>query len=194
MEKLKVFITRHPSDYCGDEISIDQISGVKWDCISGGVNRKQSGYSLYGYIDYSLAKDLVNCSGRHDFGYNSAKICISATSNNCPKYIEGYKILCEQAGPKPPSQISLSRPKGYPPCTKRILQILDQTTTITRKELRGIIINDGYEPVTFRNAMKRLERKSRIILQGSSCSGNQLVSKNPSSDREDSTIPFQQSK
>ena len=48
MEELKVFITRHPSDYCGDEISIDQISGVKWDCISGGVNRKQSGYSETG--------------------------------------------------------------------------------------------------------------------------------------------------
>ena len=77
-DELYVVISRTPSDYICSEVPISEIEGVMWDNISGGVKNGQSGYSLYGYISYKLATETVKCSGRHDFGDNSAKICIPA--------------------------------------------------------------------------------------------------------------------
>ena len=49
--------------------------GVKWDNISGGIYIKQSGYSLYGYIPYSLAVKIgLDCSGRHDSANDSFRL------------------------------------------------------------------------------------------------------------------------
>lgn len=176
MSDLKVFITRHPQDYIGGEISISKIRDVKWDSISGGVKRKQNGYSLYGHIDYNIAKNIVNCSGFHDYGYNDAKICIPYSKNNCPEYQKGYKQLESQAEDKPPSPISITRPTGFPPCTKHILEILASNSPQTRGDLRNTVTTDGYPLKTFRSALNSLKKQGKIILEGNSCSSKQIIS------------------
>lgn len=103
-----------------------------------------------------------------------AKICILASDNKQSPYKEGYKKLLAKAGVKPQSQI---RPVGVPPCTKRILQVLDETKVITRKMLRDQLKDEGYNITTIRSALKRLDISSRIVLQGSSCSPSQSIQK-----------------
>lgn len=174
MSDLKVTIMRHPQSYTKKgTISINEIFGVHWDCESGGIHRKQSGYSLYGYIDYSVGKELVDCSGQHDKGYNNMKICIPAKYNKG----EAYKILLEEAGDKPRSRISIERPKGYPPCSRRILEILDDSP-LTRKQLRAILLEDGYQKETIRNAINRLGKNLKLSFSGSSNSPKQIIQKN----------------
>ncbi|MCF2554373.1 hypothetical protein [Faecalicatena contorta] len=170
----KVFICRSPSDYEGGEIEVSEISGVFWDTVSGGVHKKNGSYSLYGYIDYGLAKKLVKCSGQHDFGWNQAKICIPKGKNNTPKYKSGYEILMNQAGEKPQSIISQNRPKGAAPCTKAILSILDKSD-LNRGELREILLNMGYHGNTILNAIRSLTKQGKIITIGSSYSKYQIL-------------------
>lgn len=177
MEDLKVVISRTPYDDESGEISIEKIWDVKWDSISGGVNRKQTGYSLYGYIDYALAAEKVKCSGKHNFGKNSAKICISKSKNRSAEYREGYSVLCKEAGEKPKSDISKYRPAGLPPCTKRILQKLEPMGYIMRKDLREILQLEGYQKTTIRNAIKNLERQSKIVSEGSPNSKKCIIRK-----------------
>ena len=133
------------------------------------------GYSLYGDVAYKVAARLVKCSGRHDYGYNDAKICIPAIPNKNGKFKEGYKILCDQVGPKPKGEISKLRPKGGPPCTKRILQELDLHSLVIRKELRDSLHSEGYQIKTIRNALISLKKQSKIITEGSPNSPKQII-------------------
>lgn len=175
--KLKVKITRQCCCYSkvGD-IFIDLISNVHWSNISGGVKQKRAGYSLFGYIDYTVGKDIVDCSGNHDTGRNNMKICIPKKENESGEYKEGYKILIENAGPKPQSIISLGRPRGYPPCTKQILQILENGP-VSRIKLRTILSEMGYQATTIRNAINHLGKCGKIFFRGSSNSPNQIIEK-----------------
>ncbi len=52
----KVIIRRDKESICGAEYSVNKIVRVKWDRISGGVNKSHSGYYLYGYIPYPDAR------------------------------------------------------------------------------------------------------------------------------------------
>ena len=174
--ELVVVISRQPSAHVGNEILIAEIEDVKWDNISGGVNKKQSGYSLYGYIPYKLAKKYVDCSGEHDYGYNMAKICIPASANKDAKYKEGYNVLCKLAGKKPEGGIKDKRPEGGKPCTKRILMILDEQEFIYRGELRIKLKDEGYK-VNIGGAINRLRDQSKIITEGSPQSPKQIIRK-----------------
>ena len=179
METLKVVVRRGITDYVEDEVDISEIDGVHWDNISGGVHKKQGGHALYGYISYELAEKLnIKCSGRHNWGYNSAKVCIPAVCNK-GEYRKGYNSLLKQAGEKPQSDISKNRPAGQGPCTKKILYLLGQQKMFERGELRQMILDIGYGVDTFQRAIKQLEKDNKIILKGSSNSKYQKVSLNP---------------
>ena len=156
-----VRICRQIDSYVCAEYPAERIQNVKWDNISGGVNKKQAGYSLYGYIPYKEAAKLIDCSGQHDFGYNDAKVCIRAIDNKDPSYKKGYNYLMKCAGTKPYSNYNAA---GLPPCTKRILLILDEKEEITRLELREKLQNEGYNNDLVCGAIKRLEKSQRITI------------------------------
>lgn len=177
-EDYKVFITRHSQDGWGGEISISEIERPHWDNCSGGVRKRQGGYSLYGYIDYGLAASLVKCSGMHGGYGNSAKICIPASCNRDEKYRKGYKELVDLAGDKPRSETSFHRPQGAPPCTKRIFQIVSEKISITRGELRDILYEEGYYTTTIRNALRTLIEQKKIVTEGSAYSPKQKIKVN----------------
>ncbi len=57
-EKLAVVICRQPRSIPKGEILVEEIQGIHWDNISGGVKSRQGAYNLYGYISYELAVKL----------------------------------------------------------------------------------------------------------------------------------------
>ena len=71
-----------------------------------------------------------------------------------------------------------NRPEDAPPCTKRILQILDAKGDMYRKELREILTIEGYQTSTMRRAVKDLSKQGKITLCGSSWSAKQTISRN----------------
>lgn len=160
---LKVLIVRNPNQYIKvGEIDIDLISNVHWDDVCGGICRRLSHYTLMGYIDYDLAADMVDCSGRHNRGYNSAKIAIPLGKNQDDAHKEAYDSLLQRAGEKPKSKIWNSRKEGFPPCTKYILNILKRNDG---SMLRGLLrkkVRDDYRAETFTSALWRLKITNRV--------------------------------
>ena len=171
-----VIICRHPGDYETAAIDAAKISGVHWSCISGGIRKRQAGRSLYGYIPYEDAIDLVACSGRHNFGYNDAKICITASYNkDDPKYCVAYYALVEIADEKAKCGIAAKCPVGAPSCTKRIRQLLTNTPEISRRNLRTTLCSEGYEAKTITEAINNLKWQKIIELDGDSRSSKQII-------------------
>lgn len=174
-EPLLVQICRQPDSGEVAEIEISSISNVRWDDCSGGYQNKRGYYSLFGYIPYSIAKTLegLDCSGRHDRGGNSAKVCIHKPASD-GKYYEGYKTLKAQAGKKPESKVSANRPAGMPPCTRKILEIL-RCGERERGGLREDLLQLGYKPITIAAAIRRLNYKRKIVTEGSPNSFKQKI-------------------
>lgn len=174
---MKVLIKRNVGSFNVGEIDVDEIRDVHWDNISGGVHRRQAGYSLYGYIDYDLACELVDCSGSHSFYHNDAKILIPSGINKKDPYSEGYEYLLSLAGKKPKSfSLQLVGRSSYTPCTVRILKVLEEGS-IERKQLREKLKAEGYPVNRICGALKVMVNDGRIIEHGSPNSPHQLIEK-----------------
>ena len=96
-----------------------------------------------------------------------AKICIPKKSNKAHKL--AYEKLCSRVqNVKPMSEIRKNRPEGYPPCTKKILQVLELENEITKKELKEKIGENqslgkiGYKIHTISRALRRLKAVGKI--------------------------------
>lgn len=169
---LKVCIKRTHNSYNEDEICIDEIENPHWDNISGGVQRRQYGYSLYGYIPYQLAMQLnISCSGRHNKNGNSAKVLIIKPDYNS-EYYEGYKALCTEAGEKP--KLPQKHPLGTPPTTQMIISLLSDGP-LTRGEIKNKLSDLGYY-TNYGQAINRLKASDKIECQGSPNSKFQIIS------------------
>lgn len=134
---------------------------VKW-VDNVGLNRgyiPKPYYVLQCYIDYETAVELDLASGTHSLIARSAKIFLYKKDNMALEYQEGYKYLCDIAGPKPKRYTGV--PQGQPPCTKKILQELDGGKLVY-EDLRKRVLDSGYEVTTFRGAMKALIKTGRI--------------------------------
>lgn len=185
-EKLAVVICRQPRSIPKGEILVEEIQGIHWYNISGGVKSRQGAYNLYGYITYEMAVKLVKCSGTHAHYGENAKICV-CFSDNKDEHYKGYSYLERLVREKPESIISQNRPNGQPPCTKKILELLSDNPT-TRKELRKQLKDIGYRSQTICSALKRLHRGQRIIFDGSSYSPNQIITKSGSNSSDANSI------
>ncbi|MEQ2425800.1 hypothetical protein [Enterocloster hominis (ex Hitch et al. 2024)] len=181
-EKLKVIISRAHQRFGmqkSSEISVSKINDVHWSNISGGVNQRQHGYSLYGYISYKDAPTYVNCSGLHDYESNEAKVLIHKETPGS-EYYPGYRYLVKQAGSKPTLPVRKTRLNGEPPCTKKILILLKRGPK-TRGDIRNELSALGYETSRIRNAINQLKRQNKIICTGSPCSAFQEIRLNDNS-------------
>ena len=153
---LKVLIKRNSKSRSG-EIPVKEIYQVKWDDVSGGVYARQAGYSLYGYVDYDTITEMGLNSGAHAFYNNRNKVMIPANLNKKPPYLEGYKYLVKQAGPKHKA----NNHDGKMPCTKRILKELENGEK-KRTVLREVLIQEGYRVQQIRGAIKTMYLDGRI--------------------------------
>lgn len=167
-----VIICRSPGKYKDALYAASKIERVHWGRCSGGVNRLQNGWSLYGYIPYEDAEELVACSGRHNFGYNEAKICIVASCNaDRPAY---YRLV-EQADERGGCGIAANCPKGAPSATKRIRQIVGEKREISRGELKSFMLAEGYSKEVIPLAIKNLHLQNVLSLIGDSRSPKQII-------------------
>lgn len=174
--KGMVLICRSPGAYNCAVFDAAKIQGIHWGCVSGGFQRIQNGWSLYGYIPYEDAMDLGLCSGRHNFGYNDAKICITATGNkDNPEYRVAYYGLVEMADEKAKWGIAAKCPTGAPSCTKRIRQLLADTPEISRCNLRTTLCGEGYDGKTITEAINNLKWQKILELDGDSRSPKQII-------------------
>ena len=171
---MKVIIKRNRGTYSMEsEIDIDEIKGVHWDNVSGGVNQRQAGYSLYGYIDYKLASQIVSCSGTHAHYGRPAKIMIPASLNKREPYKSGYEYLVSCIVPKP---VYHYRWPCLRPCTKRILELLGERGFMSRKDLREVLIMEKYGRSMIARALNRMEKAGRIVYkEGNSYSSKQII-------------------
>ena len=171
---MEVIIKRSRGCYSEEAaVDVDIISSVHWGNVSGGVNVRHAGFALYGYIDYSLASKIVSCSGMHAHYGHSAKIMIPASLNKEAPYREGYEYLLECAGRKPSYHYRLP---GQKPCTKRILELIAQKESVTRKALRDQLLSERYGGKQIARALNRMEKDGRIIYkEGSSNSQQQII-------------------
>ena len=122
---------------------------------------------LCGYIPYTLAMELVDCSGEHVAYGNDVKIIINKPR---PKWIE------DKAGPKPLSTILENRPEGGLPCTQQILLLLEDGS-MERAALREKMRKLGYASETIRGTLWKMRFAGRIVCEGSPNSPKQKISK-----------------
>lgn len=171
-----VCICRSPGDYEGGPYPAEKIKNIHWGCVSGGVYKRQNGLSLYGYAPYEEVMDIVACSGCHDFGYNDMKICVTATGNkDNPKYQAAYYALAEKADERSKCGIAANCPEGAPAGTKRIREIMNVRKELTRRELRNILLEEGYGSETIRKSIKNLYYQGILEVQGSWQSSAQII-------------------
>ena len=156
---MEVIVKRSIRSYPQVAIDVKQINNVHWDNVSGGVNAKQAGYSLYGYIDYEYATELELTSGRHLDYNNGAKIMIPNSLNRKMPYREGYAYLLSRAGVKPHTRYNQSF--SGKPCTTRTLEILRDGSK-TRAEIRSILLSENYTSDQIRRALNRMDKDGRI--------------------------------
>ncbi|WP_029324756.1 hypothetical protein [Butyrivibrio sp. AE3004] len=170
---MKVIVVRSPNNYlCAGEVNIAEIDNVRWSNISGGNQHRQAGYSLYGYIDYELAKNLVDCSGIHSGYGGTAKVCIPAKLNKELPYCIGYEYLkFYAANRKPTGTLVNSRPDGIP-CSKMIRLLMKDKTSIFRKELRKTLVEMGYRTDTIRRALRHLREYGDVNIEKTSTNFN----------------------
>lgn len=180
---MKVFIARDCTCKKNAEVDISIIDNPKWDNVSGGTHRKQFGHSIYGWIPYDIASDLDLNSGLDEKYGNGTKIVIPARSNNKEPFKEGYKILKDKAGPKPPARLP-----GQIPCTKRILEILSETKGkgISFRNLKMKLDNEQYrgkeKEEEYKDhchivsiALSALRKTNRVITEGPSNSPDKVI-------------------
>jgi hypothetical protein len=80
--ELKVSVRRHPNDWQTAIYRFSDIGGLHWDRVSGGVGRKTSHDTLFGYVmcDGAMSGEVAH-SCRHGPGPHKIKVCIPKTCN-----------------------------------------------------------------------------------------------------------------
>jgi len=70
-------VRRHPNDWQEATYKLSDVSGLHWDDISGGVGRRTSHITLFGYVSCDGAIDgEVAHSCRHGSGPHRIKVCL----------------------------------------------------------------------------------------------------------------------
>lgn len=159
--ELPVVIVRQDGGEAGlqtEVVSAKDICRPDWCDVSGGVHKKQAGYSIYGYLPYSDFKDKVKCNGRHDWGKNEMKVKVLPPARSGAIYRAGYSYLEEIVGPKPTKETN----RGV---SNRIKEILRENGNhMIRAELRKQVLED-FEAPSFQRAMWKLVKDECIILE-----------------------------
>jgi hypothetical protein len=94
---LIVTVARQFNDYRTARYSIDQVSGLHWDSVSGGVNAVAPQPFVHGYVqcDGMIDGELAH-SGAHGPCPHNIKVCLTKKKN-----IEVWSEVEKRAGPRP---------------------------------------------------------------------------------------------
>ena len=175
--EMKVFVTRNPGTKEEAEISIGKLTRVcGWtrEVHVGDVHRYLDYYVLKAQMFHASARELEIASDLHADVAVLANVYLMEAPNQKEEYKEGYKYLCELVGPR--RRVSIGRPKGQPPCTKKVLEVLSEKS-MTRAEVRKALLAVGYDADTITHTIKRLEKTGRITIQPHSNPQKQVLCK-----------------
>ena len=139
-------------------VKFSDVWGIHWSNRTGGYQNICLQWHLFGYIhpDNIIEGDVAR-SGRHNYD-NGIKVVILKKNNTGI-----WDKLIERYGEQPKNY---TRPEGQPPCSKKIIQIVNEKKSIKRTELRQQLLDIGYQDTTIRNAIKRLSKNKKISVVG----------------------------
>ena len=92
-----VTVRRHPQDWQTAQYELSKIRGLRWDSVTGGVQRVTPYPMVMGYVwcDGVVSGELAHsCS--HRPGPHEIKVCVIKKYNK-----EHWKRILERVGPKP---------------------------------------------------------------------------------------------
>lgn len=97
-EEKFIWVRRQWNSWRKAKYRLSDVQNVRWDTFSGGVYAPTPQPFLHGYVwcDGYLEGELDHSCGHGDYPHN-IKVCIVKKDNN-PAI---FKLLVEQAGPKP---------------------------------------------------------------------------------------------
>lgn len=156
-----IMIARQPADWQTMKVSLNDLEGIHWDNITGGIQIRTTHECIMAYTRSEEIIKNVACSGMHDYSVNGIKVCI------IKKYTkpEVYKELMRIAGHKKLNTCEY--------IIMRLLMKADEKC-MTRKELKEMVEKE-YKTSTFSNAINVLEITGRIGTEGSSRSSGQKI-------------------
>lgn len=160
---MKVIIHRaHDDEKVAIDVSRIYEDSVTWtdEVMLNGHSIPKPYFLLKCQVDYSYATEKGLASGSHSDIAIRANIYLFKSDNMSKEYLEGYRYLCDLAGPK--RKRSTGVPQNQPPCTKRILSKLSNERH-RRSDIRRSLIEEGYDSETIRRAFKSLENSKRIF-------------------------------
>lgn len=173
LDNEKVYIKRQLSSGDGAIVPLGLIrDSLRSTYVSGGYNISLRKRYPCAYVKPEEVEPYghIACSGRHNYSNNGIKVLImkSGSSKAAYKYIMSVTGLDEK-------DLSTAISKGAPPCTKRIVQIVnDNNGEMLRGELREKIHEEGYK-VSFAQALKTLIKTGKIKTEGAAQSKYQKV-------------------
>jgi len=149
MDEKTVWVRRQYNDDQSAKYYLKNVSGIKWDKISGGVNAIAPNWSLYGYVNcQGMIEGDVAHSGIHGSCPHNIKICILKIDNT----IEIIKEIIDKVGPQP-RKFSASRKHT---CITDITDILKDTD---KPQVRSVLLDElerrGHSETSMAAAIKK---------------------------------------
>ena len=157
-EEVLLIVRRHPGDYRTAKYRLSDIGGLRWDKLSGGVQRTAFGqYYLYGYVACNEAVEgNVAHSGVHGPCPHTIKVCILRQDN-----ISSYELLVRDLPPKP--EYARSQPKTGNICKVDIIETLSSKGAMRETELTKVLVEIGHGANNIKFVLKKLAKQKVII-------------------------------
>lgn len=172
LEDEIVYIKRQLNSPDGAKLPLSYFNDFSVTYVTGGYGINLSREYPCAYIsEYDFGeKGFIACSGRHDYSMSGIKVIIMKKGTS-PK---AYRYIMEEVG-LDPDAFYVKRPRGAAPCTKRIVQIINENGgNIKRGELRTKLKEEGYR-VNIGAAIKSVIKSGKIYAEGPAQSRNQIL-------------------
>jgi len=149
--EITVWVRRDMRDWRKALYRLSDISGIRWDWVSGGLGFQAPGVFLYGYVpcDAYLEGELPHSGAHGGRCPHSIKVCILKKDNDP----EVYHMLADFAGTKPEPPIS---------CAERTVEYLREHGETLGPKLREYLSYHGHGRMTIGRVLPRLERKGLV--------------------------------
>ena len=154
-----VVVRRQPGSHMTAVYKCSDVSGLRWDKISGGVKKTFfNKYFMYGYVQCDEAVEgQVAHSGIHGPCPHKIKVCILKGDN--AKSI--YKSLEDELPPSP--QQARSRPTTGNTCKVDIIDVIEKKMPIKRSDLIDILYEIGHGENNIKRILRILANEKIIV-------------------------------
>lgn len=154
-----ILVRRQYNDYKAAKYRLNDLTGLHWDKVSGGVKAIAIKYFIFGFVMCNEAlegKVAHSCS--HGSYPHSIKVCALKKDNP-----DIYDILVEKAGPNPNKRLSNPSTGNY--CKTDIINLLKENRVMKKNEIISKLVNIGHTEGNAVGVLKKLEKSKLIICE-----------------------------